>query len=274
MGLAITHCLVIGIFLNLFFLSELCFSKPLQARQPANDSSYDEKRMARIPDRPDGLYDSFFHDLHFQYLDESDYAPVLDAMPVWLFARTEPIYFMDPCYPEGGVSADGKDKNPGTYGKYGTASVNPGADCTNPSEYHGAYSEGKAASLDRKHLFKKHPKVYVGFFSHAAFIDKDTSRKTTAASGGGPIANHEYRYLRFFPGVSERDRALTWKHRSDGCWYIPGRSDIRLYTDIHGESRFWNENAAYIPHLLICAVSGLELRIRLGDASDTLSRVV
>lgn len=40
------------------------------------------------------------------------------------------------------LGSDPPRQNPGTDGTFGTASYNPGADCTNPGDYHGAYTLG------------------------------------------------------------------------------------------------------------------------------------
>jgi len=50
----------------------------------------------------------------------------------------------DPFYPESAIvlGSDPPRPNPGTDGRFGTASYNLGADCTNPGPYHGAYTLG------------------------------------------------------------------------------------------------------------------------------------
>ncbi|MCJ1273319.1 hypothetical protein MMC21_001109 [Puttea exsequens] len=57
-----------------------------------------------------------------------------------------------------------------------------------------------------------HPKIYVGFFSHAAFPDKDTSRQTKAAPGSKDIADDEY--------------------RSNDWWRLPRAGDMHPWSEI------------------------------------------
>jgi hypothetical protein len=54
---------------------------------------------------------------------------------------------------------------------------------------------------------RRHPKVYVGYYSHAAFLNEDTSRLTNAAPGSEGIANDEYRLV--FQFLSFCDALLT-----------------------------------------------------------------
>lgn len=44
-----------------------------------------------VPPRPEGLDDGYFHTIQFQNLETIDYAPAVDAMPVWLYSRTQKI---------------------------------------------------------------------------------------------------------------------------------------------------------------------------------------
>ncbi len=50
-----------------------------------------------IPVRPSTSDPNSFHGSQFQYLEQTGYAPAVDAMPVFLFSRTQPIYVRDPC---------------------------------------------------------------------------------------------------------------------------------------------------------------------------------
>lgn len=56
------------------------------------------------------------------------------------------ISVQDPCYPESAVviGSDPPKMNPGTDGPRGPASINPGADCTNPGSYKGEMWPGNA----------------------------------------------------------------------------------------------------------------------------------
>lgn len=48
-------------------------------------------RRDGIPARPNGVPDTYFHTLQFENLETTDYAPAVDAMPVWLYSRTMKI---------------------------------------------------------------------------------------------------------------------------------------------------------------------------------------
>lgn len=50
----------------------------------------------------------------------------------------------DPCYPESAVVIGSDPPKMGTDGPRGPASINPGADCTNPGRYKGEMSPGNA----------------------------------------------------------------------------------------------------------------------------------
>lgn len=58
-------------------------SDPTKANDPVPIQRRDE-----LPPRSNGLNDGYFHDLQFENLEAMDYAPAIDAMPVWLYART------------------------------------------------------------------------------------------------------------------------------------------------------------------------------------------
>lgn len=49
-----------------------------------------------IPVRPSTSDPNSFHGSQFQYLEQTGYAPAVDAMPVFLFSRTQPIYVRQP----------------------------------------------------------------------------------------------------------------------------------------------------------------------------------
>ena len=68
---------------------------------------------------------------------------------------------------------------------------------------------------------KRHPKVFVGFLSHSAFKDKDTSRQTMAAPATKAIANDEY--------------------RSNDWWRLPRGNDLHLWSEI---DRSWDYGSA------------------------------
>lgn len=98
-----------------------------------------------IPPRPEGVGAESFHGSQFQFFDEHGFvagSPGVEAAPVFLFSRTQSIY--DPCYPESAIvlGSNPPKPNPGSRRKFGTGSVNPGAHCTNPGPYDGAYSHG------------------------------------------------------------------------------------------------------------------------------------
>ncbi|KAL8864260.1 MAG: hypothetical protein Q9174_007415, partial [Haloplaca sp. 1 TL-2023] len=253
-----------------------------------------------IPPKPESSGPGSFHGSQFDFLEETGYAPAVDAMPVWMFSRTETTF--SPCYPEGGTNADGTGPNPGTDVP---PSADPGEDCQDVGgENKGAYTiaendfptyvsaswcgnvgewrmqfynyyvhdgilselghrhdwegivvkwkkdpEGdwwhRAGAIYNKHclhdhytweelntvdvdvagstdvsnentgLNRKHPKVYVGFFSHASFPEIDTSRKTIY-NGECP----KYKDL------------LGNEYRGNNRWRMPRKENIRPASDI------------------------------------------
>ena len=95
------------------------------------------------PPRPDNVAPDTFHGSQFDNFDSVGFAPGspgVDAAPVFLYARTSSNN--DPCYPESAVviGSNPPKPNPGTDERGGTMSANPGADCTNPGDYHGGKS--------------------------------------------------------------------------------------------------------------------------------------
>ncbi|KAG8534388.1 uncharacterized protein KY384_001233 [Bacidia gigantensis] len=275
----------------------------LQSRNPL--ATRDD--IPPIPPRPDNVGKETFHGSQFQFFDQHGFvagSPGVEAAPVFLFSRTQKIY--DPCYPESAVviGSNPPKPNPGTDGDKGTASVNPGADCTNPGTYNGAYTLGnpfpvyvgaaycgdtwrvnydlyyvhdgvmleghkhdwegatvvfkkdpsgadwwyRDSIIDNEHGWKNHygwgdiitvnvdtgeftdvkdetvgkrlnhPKVYVGFFSHSAFPDKDTSRQTITATKDKSIADDEY--------------------RSNDWWRLPRGGDMHLWSEINKDWKY------------------------------------
>ncbi|KAI4218437.1 MAG: hypothetical protein L6R36_008953 [Xanthoria steineri] len=78
-----------------------------------------------IPPKPSTSGPGSFHGSQFEFLEQTGYAPAIDAMPVWMFSRTQKEF--SPCAPEGGTDKTGNAPNPGT--NVG-ASASPGEDCT------------------------------------------------------------------------------------------------------------------------------------------------
>ncbi|KAL8767862.1 MAG: hypothetical protein Q9209_005754 [Squamulea sp. 1 TL-2023] len=233
----------------------------------ANDTDTHPQLMARqsppeIPPKPSTSGPGSFHGSQFQFLEQTGFAPAVDAMPVWMYSRTQKEF--SPCYPEGGTDLTGNAPNPGT--NVG-ASASPGEDCSDAGpQPSGPYTLGnpfptyvgaswcgnvnewrmqfynyyvhdgilsalghkhdwegiiikwqkdpegdwwhRAGAIYNKHCMRdhyrwdelatvdvdvpgttdvtdeatgknrKHPKVYVGFFSHASFPEINKSRKT------------------------------------------------------------------------------------------------
>lgn len=123
--------------ISLAFLIRSVLSNPIIThRNPPHPQAL-RRDIPPIPDRPEGMNPNTFHDNQFIYFDDIGFvngSPAVEAAPVWLFSRTNDDY--DPCYPESAVKigSDPKEPNPGTDGPEGTASINPGADCTNPGD--------------------------------------------------------------------------------------------------------------------------------------------
>ncbi|KAI4186159.1 MAG: hypothetical protein L6R41_003651 [Letrouitia leprolyta] len=78
-----------------------------------------------IPPKPPTSGPGSFHGSQFVFLEETGYAPAVDAMPVWVYTRTQKEF--SPCYPEGGTNQAGDGPNPGTNVPI---SASPGEDCT------------------------------------------------------------------------------------------------------------------------------------------------
>ncbi|KAL8960332.1 MAG: hypothetical protein Q9193_002950, partial [Seirophora villosa] len=170
----------------------------------STDAELVVRQAPKVPPKPETSGPGSFHGSQFDFLEENGYAPAIDAMPVWVYSTTEDLF--SPCYPEGATKGNGP--NPGT--NVG-AGASPGEDCTSPGpKSKSAYTLSNAfptyisaswcgnvkewriqfynyyvdvpGTTDVKNentgLNKKHPKVYVGFFSHASFPEINTSRKT------------------------------------------------------------------------------------------------
>ncbi|KAL9627599.1 MAG: hypothetical protein Q9204_006453 [Flavoplaca sp. TL-2023a] len=276
--------------------------------------------IPEVPPKPPTSGPGSFHGSQFQFLKQTDFAPAVDAMPVWVYSRTQKEF--SPCAPEGGTDTTGKGPNPGTNVP---PSASPGEDCMDvgpdPSgpytlanafptyvgavycddsdewriQYYNYYvyaplitsfvrcglarqpltlashdgvmsflghvhdwegivvkwqrdAEGdnwwhRSGAIYNKHCFhdhyewdqlntvdvdvgsdvsneatglnRKHPKVYVGFFSHASFPEIYKSRKTHL--------NADCPELRDLLGN---------EYRSNDWWRLPRREDIRPASDI------------------------------------------
>ncbi|KAL8627243.1 hypothetical protein Q9189_007064 [Teloschistes chrysophthalmus] len=80
-----------------------------------------------LPPKPSTSGPGSFHGSQFAFLEETDFAPAVDAMPVWMFSTTQKEF--GPCYPEGATNTTGNGPNPGT--NVGI-SASPGEDCMDP----------------------------------------------------------------------------------------------------------------------------------------------
>ncbi|KAI4170975.1 MAG: hypothetical protein LQ346_008798 [Caloplaca aetnensis] len=101
--------------------------------------------ISSLPDRPVGVGPDSFHGSQFRSFDDTAFAagsPAVEAAPAFLFSRTGSSD--DPCYPESAVVIGSDPPKMGTDGPRGPASINPGADCTNPGRYKGEMSPGNA----------------------------------------------------------------------------------------------------------------------------------
>ncbi|KAL8934638.1 MAG: hypothetical protein Q9216_005803 [Gyalolechia sp. 2 TL-2023] len=120
----------------------------------------DRQSAPEIPPKPPTSGPGSFHGSQFQFLEKTGYAPAVDAMPVWLYSRTQKEFVriptfvphircpqlltgpQSPCYPEGGSNLAGDGPNPGT--NVGI-SASPGEDCTGPgTKRKGAYTLANA----------------------------------------------------------------------------------------------------------------------------------
>ena len=45
--------------------------------------------IPEIPPKPETSGPSSFHSSQFEFLEQTGYAPAVDAMPVWVYSRTE-----------------------------------------------------------------------------------------------------------------------------------------------------------------------------------------
>ncbi|KAL8887625.1 MAG: hypothetical protein Q9215_004846 [Flavoplaca cf. flavocitrina] len=251
----------------------------LNVDRPASESSPKLEPRQNIPETPPKPATSgsgSFHGSQFLFLEQTDYAPAVDAMPVWVYSRTQKEF--SPCAPEGGTDTTGKGPNPGTNIP---SSASPGEDCTDVGpdpvgpytlanafptyvgavwcgdsdewriQYYNYYvvdAEGddwwhRSGAIYNKHclhdhyewnelntvnvdgdsdvsneatgLNRRHPKVYVGFFSHASFPEINKSRKTVF-NGDCPATKD----------------LLGNEYRSNDWWRLPRREDIRPASDI------------------------------------------
>ncbi|KAL8851478.1 MAG: hypothetical protein Q9221_003578 [Calogaya cf. arnoldii] len=284
--------------LTLVLHSVLAHAYPSLGVDPlANDTYIEARQVPKIPPKPESSGPGSFHGSQFEFLEETGFAPAIDAMP-------------SPCAPEGGTDDSGNAPNPGTDVP---ASASPGEDCTDvgpqPSgpytlanpfptyvgaswcgnlgewrmQFYNYYvhdgilsklghrhdwegivvkwkkdPEGdwwhRAGAIYNKHcmhdhyswdelntvdvdvsgksdvtnentgLNRKHPKVYVGFFSHASFPEIDKSRKT--------IFNGE---------CPDTKDLLGNEYRSNDWWRMPRAENIRPVSDIHAD---WDYGSA------------------------------
>ncbi|KAL8835945.1 MAG: hypothetical protein Q9176_006629 [Flavoplaca citrina] len=96
--------------------------------RPASESSpklEPRQNIPEIPPKPATSGSGSFHGSQFVFLEQTDYAPAVDAMPVWVYSRTQKEF--SPCAPEGGTDTTGTGPNPGTNVP---SSASPGEDCT------------------------------------------------------------------------------------------------------------------------------------------------
>ncbi|KAL8952136.1 MAG: hypothetical protein Q9222_001948 [Ikaeria aurantiellina] len=256
---------------------------------PTSSFKVERTRLLSLPNHPQADRDPSMA-ANFNFFDQTGFAPAVDAMPVWMFSRTQKEF--SPCYPEGGTDTTGQKPNPGT--NIGI-SASPGEDCMDPGpEPKNAYTLGnpfpthdgilsalghrhdwegivvkwqkdpegdwwhRAGAIYNKHcmhdhytwdqlntvdidvpgttdvaneatgLNRRHPKVYVGFFSHASFPEINKSRKTIL-NGACP---------------GERD-LLGNEYRSNDWWRMPRLADIRPAADINDNWHYGD--AASIP---------------------------
>ncbi|KAL8880584.1 MAG: hypothetical protein Q9198_002041 [Flavoplaca austrocitrina] len=116
---------------------------PLGVDRLASESSSQLKPrqdIPEIPPKPKTSGPGSFHGSQFVFLEQTGYAPAVDAMPVWVYSRTQKEF--SPCAPEGGTDTTGDKPNPGTH--VGT-SASPGEDCTDVGpEPNDPYTFGNA----------------------------------------------------------------------------------------------------------------------------------
>ncbi|KAL8840463.1 MAG: hypothetical protein Q9170_001339 [Blastenia crenularia] len=92
----------------------------------------------KIPPKPSTSGPGSFHGSQFEFFAQTGYAQAMDAMPVWMYPRTQKEF--SPCYPEGATNADGTSPNPGTDIP---VSASPGEDCMNVgTDLNGPYTLG------------------------------------------------------------------------------------------------------------------------------------
>ncbi|KAL8982589.1 MAG: hypothetical protein Q9205_002937, partial [Flavoplaca limonia] len=216
----------------------------LNVDRPASESKpklEPRPNIPEIPPKPATSGSGSFHGSQFLFLEQTDYAPAVDAMPVWVYSRTQKEF--SPCAPEGGTDTTGKGPNPGTNIP---SSASPGEDCTDVGpdpvgpytlanafptyvgavwcgdsdewriQYYNYYVDGDSdVSNEATGLNRRHPKVYVGFFSHASFPEINKSRKTV-----------------FNVDCPATKDLLGNEYRSNDWWRLPRREDIRPASDI------------------------------------------
>ncbi|KAL9630914.1 MAG: hypothetical protein Q9204_004482 [Flavoplaca sp. TL-2023a] len=116
---------------------------PLGVDRLASESNFQLKPrqdIPEIPPKPKTSGPGSFHGSQFVFLEQTGYAPAVDAMPVWVYSRTQKEF--SPCAPEGGTDTTGDKPNPGT--NVGT-SASPGEDCTDVGpEPNDPYTLGNA----------------------------------------------------------------------------------------------------------------------------------
>ncbi|KAL8944832.1 MAG: hypothetical protein Q9211_000439 [Gyalolechia sp. 1 TL-2023] len=84
------------------------------------------QEIPEVPPKPPTSGPGSFHGSQFNFLEQTGFAPAVDAMPVFVYSRTSKDFA--PCAPEGGTNAKGDGPNPGT--NVGI-SASPGEDCKN-----------------------------------------------------------------------------------------------------------------------------------------------
>ena len=63
-------------------------SHPSSAQPSLNNSLYSRDDIPQVPDRPAGSGPNSFHEIQFEFLQETGFGPAVDAMPVFLYSRT------------------------------------------------------------------------------------------------------------------------------------------------------------------------------------------
>ncbi|KAL8919112.1 MAG: hypothetical protein Q9172_005142 [Xanthocarpia lactea] len=112
--------------------------------------------IPEVPPKPPTSGPGSFHGSQFQFLEQTNFAPAVDSMPVWMFSRTQKEF--------GAIYNKHCLHDHYSWDELNTVDVDVPGTTDVKDETTG--------------LNRKHPKVYVGFFSHASFPEINKSRKT------------------------------------------------------------------------------------------------